>query len=170
MDNVEELHDGSAVVGNGDGSLIVVDELVHPSRTERGSNHVANRRDGVDVAEKLSFPLRSVCAFFQQYDLRLLLAKSSEGRFASVSIQTYICVWREYVDATYHHRRHCRCVEELRRNGREGERERERFRVYFYVVVFIHIRVILDLDRPVEPINLELCGYHYTRIHFIFFY
>ena len=51
MDNVEELHDGSAVVGDGDGSLIVVDELVHPSWTERGSNHIADRRDGIDVAQ-----------------------------------------------------------------------------------------------------------------------
>ena len=51
MDNVEELHDGSAVVGDGDGSLIVVDELVHPSWTQSGSKHIADGSDGVDVAQ-----------------------------------------------------------------------------------------------------------------------
>ena len=80
MDNVEELHDGSAVVGDGDGSLIVVDELVHPSWTQSGSKHIADGSDGVDVAQQLRFPLGSVCAFLEQYDLRLLQRESVDSR------------------------------------------------------------------------------------------
>lgn len=50
MNNIEELHDGSTIVGNGYRSFIVVNEFVHPSWPERGSNHISNSRASVDVA------------------------------------------------------------------------------------------------------------------------
>lgn len=72
MDDVEELHDGGAVVGDGDVALVVVNELVHSPGTQRGPHHVRHGRAGVDVAHQLRLPLRRVRPFLQQYDLRLL--------------------------------------------------------------------------------------------------
>ena len=72
MDDVEELHDGGAVVGDGDGSLVVVDELVHAARAEGGADDVGDGGAGIDVAHQLWLPLRSVRAFLEQNDLRLL--------------------------------------------------------------------------------------------------
>ena len=73
MDDVEELHDGGAVVGDGDGALVVVDELVHAAGAECGADHVGDGGAGVDVAHQLRLPLRRVRPFLQKYDLRLLL-------------------------------------------------------------------------------------------------
>lgn len=53
MDDVKELHDGGAVVGDGDGPLIVVDELVHAARAKGGANDVGDGGAGIDVAHKL---------------------------------------------------------------------------------------------------------------------
>lgn len=71
MDDVEELHDGGAVVGDGDGALVVVDQLVHAAGAEGGADDVSHHRAGVDVAHQLPLPLRRVRAFLQQDDLRL---------------------------------------------------------------------------------------------------
>uniref|UniRef100_A0A2P2MIZ6 T-complex protein 1 subunit eta-like n=1 Tax=Rhizophora mucronata TaxID=61149 RepID=A0A2P2MIZ6_RHIMU len=71
MDNIEQLHNGGAVVGNGDISFVVVDEFVHASGTQGGSNDVGHRSAGVDVADQLCLPLRRVGPLLQQYDLRL---------------------------------------------------------------------------------------------------
>lgn len=57
MDDVEELHDGGAVVGDGDGSLVVVDELVHAARVEGGADDVGDGSAGIDVAHQLWLPL-----------------------------------------------------------------------------------------------------------------
>jgi hypothetical protein len=72
VDDVEELHDGGAVVGDGDVALIVVDEFIHTSRPQRAPHHVCNRRASIYVAHKLRLSLRRVRSFFQKYDLRLL--------------------------------------------------------------------------------------------------
>ena len=57
MDDVEELHDGGVVVGDGDGSLVIVDELVHAARVEGGANDVNDGSAGIDVAQQLWLPL-----------------------------------------------------------------------------------------------------------------
>lgn len=72
MHDVEEAHDGCAVVGDGDSALVVVDELVHPPGPQRGPHGVAHRRARVDVAHHLRAPLRRVRALLEQDDLRLL--------------------------------------------------------------------------------------------------
>ena len=71
MDDVEEAHDGGAVVGDG-GALVVVDELVHPSGAQRGPHRVRHRRARADVAQHLPAALRRVRALLEQDDLRLL--------------------------------------------------------------------------------------------------
>jgi len=72
VDDVKELHDGSSIVGDGDSSLVIVDELVHAARAEGGADDVGDGGAGIDVTHQLWLPLRSVRAFLQQNDLRLL--------------------------------------------------------------------------------------------------
>jgi len=72
VDDVKELHDGGAIVGDGDISLVIVDQLVHAARAEGGADDVGDGGAGIDVAHQLRLPLRSVRAFLQQNDLRLL--------------------------------------------------------------------------------------------------
>lgn len=50
MDDVEKLHDGGAVVRDGDVALVVVNELVHSPGSQGRTYHVGHRRAGVDVA------------------------------------------------------------------------------------------------------------------------
>jgi len=69
--DVEEAHDGGAVVGDGDAALVVVDELVHAPGPQRGPHDVRHRRARVDVAHHLRAPLRRVRALLEQDDLRL---------------------------------------------------------------------------------------------------
>jgi len=69
--DVEEAHDGGAVVGDGDAALVVVDELVHAPGPQRGPHGVRHRRARVDVAHHLRAPLRRVRALLEQDDLRL---------------------------------------------------------------------------------------------------
>ena len=80
VDDVEELHDGGAVVGDGDAALVVVDELVHSSGPQRRPHHVRHRRASVDVAHHLRLPLRRVRPLLQQYDLRLLFHDETTQR------------------------------------------------------------------------------------------
>lgn len=70
MDDVEQAHDGGAVVGDG-GALVVVDELVHAAGAERGAHGVGDGRAGADVAEHLPAALRGVRALLEEDDLRL---------------------------------------------------------------------------------------------------
>lgn len=72
MDDVEEAHDGGAVVGDGGAALVVVDELVHAAWPQRGAHRVRHHRARVDVAHHLRAPLRRVRPLLQQDDLRLL--------------------------------------------------------------------------------------------------
>lgn len=51
MDDVKKLHDSGAVIRNGDGALVVVNEFVHTTRTERGANGIRNDRARIDVAD-----------------------------------------------------------------------------------------------------------------------
>lgn len=68
--DVEEAHDGGAVVGDG-GALVVVDELVHPAGAQRGPHRVRHRRARADVADHLRAALRRVRPLLEQDDLRL---------------------------------------------------------------------------------------------------
>lgn len=72
MNNIEELHNGSAIIGNGDTALIIVNELVHTSRSQSGTHHIGDCCAGIDVAQQLRLTLGSIRSLFQQYDLRLL--------------------------------------------------------------------------------------------------
>ena len=49
--DLQQLHEGRAVVGDRDGALVVVDELVHAARAERGAHDVDDRLARVDVRE-----------------------------------------------------------------------------------------------------------------------
>lgn len=71
MDDVEQLHDRSPVVGDGGVALVVVDELVHAAGAERGADDVGDGGAGVDVGDDLRLALRGVRALLQQDDLRL---------------------------------------------------------------------------------------------------
>lgn len=71
MDDVEEAHDGGAVVGDGGDALVVVDELVHSPGAQRGPHRVRHRRAGADVAQHLPAALRRVRALLEEDDLRL---------------------------------------------------------------------------------------------------
>lgn len=71
MHDVEQLHDGGSVIGNG-GAFVVVHELVHAPRAERGAHHIDDGNAGVDVADELRFALGDIGALFQQNNLRLL--------------------------------------------------------------------------------------------------
>lgn len=70
MHDVEDAHDGGAVVGDG-GALVVVDELVHPAGAQRGPHRVRHRRARADVAHHLRAALRRVRPLLEQDDLRL---------------------------------------------------------------------------------------------------
>ena len=80
MHDVEEAHDGGAVVGDGDAALVVVDELVHAPGPQRGTHGVRHRRARVDVAHHLRAPLRRVRALLEQDDLRLLRDKNGNEK------------------------------------------------------------------------------------------
>lgn len=77
MHDVEELHDGGSVVGDGGAALVVVDELVHATWAQGGADDVGDGHTGVDVAHQLRLALRCVRAFLQKDDLRLLLVKQT---------------------------------------------------------------------------------------------
>lgn len=70
MHDVEEAHDGGAVVGDG-GALVVVDELVHPAGAQGGPHRVGHGRARADVADHLRAALRRVRPLLEQDDLRL---------------------------------------------------------------------------------------------------
>jgi hypothetical protein len=72
VDDIEKLHDSGAVVGYGGISLVVMDQLVHPSRSQSGADDVGDGGASTNVTHHLRFPLRSVCALLEQYDLGLL--------------------------------------------------------------------------------------------------
>lgn len=52
--------------------LVVVDQLVHATRSQRGSDDVGHGQARVDVGKGVCFPLRRFGAFAQEDDLRLL--------------------------------------------------------------------------------------------------
>jgi hypothetical protein len=53
VDDVEQLHDGRAIVGNRRGALVVDDELVHTARTEGSPDSVDDSLAGIDVGNDL---------------------------------------------------------------------------------------------------------------------
>lgn len=72
MDNIKQLHDGGAIVGDGGAALVVVDELVHAPGPEGGPHRIGDDDAGVDVAHQLRLPLRRIRPLLQKYNLRLL--------------------------------------------------------------------------------------------------
>ena len=63
VNDLEEFEDGGAVVCDLSFTTLVDDELVHPSRTQSGSQGVCDGETGGDVGEQLRFALGCVCAF-----------------------------------------------------------------------------------------------------------
>lgn len=72
MHNIEQLHDGGTIIGDGGVALVVMDELVHSSGAQRRAHGVRHRGASIDVAHHLCLPLGGVRPFLQQYDLGLL--------------------------------------------------------------------------------------------------
>lgn len=72
VDDIKQLHDGGAVVGDSGGALVIVDELVHAPGAQSRPHGVGHRRAGVDIGNHLRLPLGRVRALLQKYDLRLL--------------------------------------------------------------------------------------------------
>lgn len=71
VDNVQQSHDGGAIIGDCDCSLCV-DELVHAPWPKRRADSLYNSLAGVDVANQLPLALASVGALTQQNDLGAL--------------------------------------------------------------------------------------------------
>lgn len=63
MDNVKELHDGGTVVGDGDRAFVVMNQLIHTPRPQRGPDHVCRSSAGVYVAHQLRLSLGRVRSF-----------------------------------------------------------------------------------------------------------
>ena len=57
---------------NTDQHLLIVYQLVHATRTQRGSHNISNCRAGIDVADQLRLALARVRALFEQDHLRSL--------------------------------------------------------------------------------------------------
>lgn len=83
MNYIKQLHDGGAIVGNSNAALVVVDELVHAPRPQRGPHHIGHRCASVYIAHQLRLPLRRVRSLLQQYDLGLLFS------FSIFSVQAF---------------------------------------------------------------------------------
>ena len=71
MDDLQQLHDRGAVVGDGHLTVVVVDQLVHAARAEGSAHDVHHGLARVDVADQLPLALRCVRPFLEQNDLRL---------------------------------------------------------------------------------------------------
>ncbi len=71
MDNIQELHDGGAVVADGGLAAGVHNELVHAARAQRRANGVHYGAAGVDVGYDLLLALGILRPLLQQEYLRL---------------------------------------------------------------------------------------------------
>ena len=69
--DLQQLHDGRTIVGDGNLALVIMNQLVHPARAQRGPHHVDHRLARVDVADELRLALRGVGALLEQDNLRL---------------------------------------------------------------------------------------------------
>jgi len=69
--DLELLHQRRAVVRDGHIAGLVVDQLVHAARPERGAHNVHDRLARVNIADQLRLPLRRVGALLEKDDLRL---------------------------------------------------------------------------------------------------
>lgn len=129
MNNIEELHDGGAVVGDGDIALVIVNELVHATWAEGGPDDVSDGGAGVDVADELRLPLRGVRSLLQKYDLRLLLFRFIFTTNQSIHTVRLITETQQLIqirlqrarerERAYQHTRHCyRSID-----GEERERD-----------------------------------------------
>jgi hypothetical protein len=70
--NVEQLHDGSSIVGDGGCSVLADEELVHAPGTEGGPHGLNHHLAGIDVGNQLLLSLGIFRALFQEDNLRLL--------------------------------------------------------------------------------------------------
>jgi hypothetical protein len=80
VDNVQKLHDGCAVVGDGRIALVVNNELVHTARTERRAHGIHNGLASVDVADQLGLALRRIRALLQQDDAGALAKSGAKNK------------------------------------------------------------------------------------------
>ena len=71
MHDLQQLHERGTIVGDGDGALVVVDELIHAARPERGAHDVDDGLTRVDVGDELRLALRGVGALLEEDNLRL---------------------------------------------------------------------------------------------------
>lgn len=53
-------------------TMAIHNELVHPTRTQSGSNGTYHHLAGIDVADDLGLPLRGICALLEQDNGRAL--------------------------------------------------------------------------------------------------
>lgn len=72
LDNVQELHDGGSVIGDGHLTLDIHHELVHPSGAQGGADGVADGEASIDIGEELTLSLGRISSFFKDDDLGLL--------------------------------------------------------------------------------------------------
>ena len=68
--DIEELHDGGAVVGDG-GVSPIEHKLVHAAGSKSGSHGVSDSLACVDIADDLRLSLRGISALLEKDDLRL---------------------------------------------------------------------------------------------------
>ena len=71
VDDVEELHDGCAVVGDGGLALVVHHELVHAAGPEGGADGLDDGLTGVDVGHHLLDALGGLGALLEDHELGL---------------------------------------------------------------------------------------------------
>jgi hypothetical protein len=70
--DVQQLHHCRAIVGDGDGAVLAVDQLVHATRTQRSFHCRSNHFAGIDVADQLWGSLRGISSFLEKDNSRLL--------------------------------------------------------------------------------------------------
>lgn len=75
MHNVEQLHDGGSVIGDGGCSILADEELIHAPGTKGGPHRLHHHLAGIDIGNQLLLSLRGIRPFFQKNNLRLLKIK-----------------------------------------------------------------------------------------------
>ena len=71
MHDVQQLHDRSAVVGDGDVPALI-DQFIHSTGSKRGADGVHDGHAGIDVANELGLALRCIGSLLEDDDARLL--------------------------------------------------------------------------------------------------
>ena len=79
MNNVKELHDGGAVVGNGR-SAFFKNQFIHTTWAKSRAHDFNNGGTSVDVGNKLPTSLGGVGTFLEQNDRWTLFSKREMGK------------------------------------------------------------------------------------------